>query len=382
MPGRRFWILAASLSLTVAAMAVDPVQAVAKLAEVAPNIVADNFAPEEGGKIVVATNAHLETKDATIDARKIRFDYRTGTIVAEGNVVYATKNLRIIGDKIEADPRNDTIVATNVRFGRAPLYFTAETLKIVKGDKTMLGLRMWNSEPEPLGMHLKIAEATYVEAEDRLRLRSVTPHVAGIPFFNLPYYAQDGYRDIPYDLYLNTGSEERQGRYLRSTFLMRQSPSLWVGGLLDIYGKSGLLVGPAFRYDNSKQPEGGITWKGKLESGYISDRGGLLADVYGRTPDRQRAFLFGEVNGRTVDGVEFAGNLFGQSDPGFMRDFRPNLIRETGNPQANFEVTAPYAGGYLSASLTAKADNYQDIVQKLPELRFDLPQQSIDGSEW
>ena len=33
MPGRRFWILAASLSLTVAAMAVDPVQAVAKLAE-------------------------------------------------------------------------------------------------------------------------------------------------------------------------------------------------------------------------------------------------------------------------------------------------------------------------------------------------------------
>ena len=64
-----------------------------------PNIVADSFAPEEGGKIVVATNAHLESKDATIDAKKIRFDYRTGTIVAEGNVVYATKNLRIIGDR-------------------------------------------------------------------------------------------------------------------------------------------------------------------------------------------------------------------------------------------------------------------------------------------
>lgn len=382
MPGRRFWILAASLSLTVAAMAVDPAQVVAKIAEIAPNIVADTFAPEEGGKIVVATNAHLESKDASIDAKKIRFDYRTGTIVAEGNVVYATKNLRIIGDKIEADPRNDTIVATNVRFGRAPLYFTADTLKIVKGDKTMIGLRMWNSEPEPLGMHLKIAEAAYTEADDRLTLRSVTPHVAGIPFFNLPYYAQDGYRDIPYDLYLNTGSEERQGRYLRSTFLMRQSPSLWVGGLLDIYGKSGILVGPAVRYDNSKQPEGGIVWKGKLESGYISDRGGLLTDVYGRTPDRQRAFLFGEVNGHTIDGVEFAGNIFGQSDPGFMRDFRPNLIRETGNPQANFEVSAPYAGGYLSASLTAKADNYQDIVQKLPELRFDLPQQSIDDSDW
>jgi hypothetical protein len=382
MPGRRFWILAASLSLTVAAWAAEPAKPAGKSGEVMPNIVADSFAPEEGGKIVVATNAHLESKDATIDARKIRFDYRTGTIVAEGNVVYATKNLRIIGDKIEADPRNDTIVATNVRFGRAPMYFTAETLKIVKGDKTMRGLRMWNSEPDRLGMHLKIAEASYVEAEDHLTLRSVTPYVAGIPFFNLPYYGQEGYRDIPYDLYLNTGSEDRQGRYLRSTFLVRQNPSLWVGGLLDIYGKSGLLVGPAFRYDNSKQPAGGITWKGRLETGFINDRGDLLNDVYGRTPDRQREFILGEINGRTVDGVEFAGNIFGQSDPGFMRDFRPNLIRESGAPQANFEVSAPYAGGYLSASLTAKADNYQDIVQKLPEFRFDLPQQAIDESDW
>ena len=246
MPGRRFWILAASLSLTVAAMAADPAQTAVTGDEARPTIVGD-VQSEEGGKVLVATDSYFKSNDTRIDAKKIRFDTRTGTIVAEGNVVYATKNLRIIGDKIEADPRNDTIIATNVRFGRAPLYFTADTLKIVKGDKTMRGLRMWNSEPEQLGMHLKISEAAYTEADDRLRIRSVTPHVAGIPFFNLPYYAQDGYRDIPYDLYLNTGSEDHQGRYLRSTFLMRQSPSLWVGGQLDVNGKSGILVGPAFR---------------------------------------------------------------------------------------------------------------------------------------
>ncbi len=382
MPGRRFWILAASLSLTVATFAADPAKPVGKAGADQPNISAKTFASEEGGKVLVAMDGHLETKDASIDAHTIRFDYRTGIITGEGNVVYATKNLRIIGEKIEVDPGHDTILATNVRFGRAPLYFTADSLKIVKGDKTMRGLRMWNSEPEPLGMHLKIAEAAYVEAEDHLTLRSVTPHVAGIPFFNLPYYGQEGYRDIPYDLYLNTGSEDHLGRYLRTTFLMRQGPSLWVGGLFDVYGKSGLLVGPAFRYDNSKQPEGGIVWKGKFESGYINDRGDLLTDVYGRTPDRQRAFVLGEINGRTIDDVEIAGNIFGQTDPGVMRDFRPNLIRESGNPQANLEISSPYQGGYLSASLTAKTDNYQDIVQKLPEIRFDLPQQSIDESAW
>ena len=381
MPGRRFWIYAASLAASVAAMAADPVKTAVAGADAPPTIVGD-LQSEEGGKVLVATNAYFESNGTRIDARKIRFDTRNGIIVAEGNVTYATKNLRIFGERIEADPRNDSIIATQVRFGRAPMYFTADTLKIVKGDRTMVGLRMWNSEPEALGMHLKIAEASYVESENRLRLRSVTPHVAGIPFFNLPYYAQDGYRDVPYDLYLNTGSEDRQGGFLRSTFLMRRTPALWVGGLLDIYDKSGLLVGPAFRYDNSRQPADGIVWKSNLVSGTINDRGDLLVDAYGRTPDRQRAFLFGEINGRTPGGVEFAGNIFGQSDPGFTRDFRPNLIRETGNPQANFEVSAPYAGGYLSAALTAKTDNYQDIVQKLPELRFDLPQQAIGSSEW
>ena len=382
MPGRRFWTLAASLSLSLSAMAADPIRALSKAGTDAPNFTADSYASEEGGKVVVAVNGHIEARDVVIDAKRIRFDYRTGVIEAEGDVVYAAKNLRIMGEKIVADTRNDVIEATNVRFGRAPLYFTAESLRIVKGDKTMRGVRMWNSEPERLGMHLKIGEASYVAAEDHLTLRSVTPHVAGIPFFNLPYYGQEGYRDIPYDLYLNTGSEDRQGRYLRSTFLMRQNPSLWVGGLLDIYGKSGVLVGPAFRYDNRRKADAGFVWKGGLESGYISDRGDLLVDPYGRTPDRQRTFVIGEVNGRSSEGVEVAGNIFAQSDPGFLRDFRPNLIRENGLPQANLEVSAPYAGGYVSASLTAKADNYQDIVQKLPEVRLDLPSQAIEGSPW
>ena len=223
---------------------------------------------------------------------------------------------------------------------------------------------MWNSEPEQLGMHLKISEAAYTEADDRLRIRSVTPHVAGIPFFNLPYYAQDGYRDIPYDLYLNTGSEDRQGRYLRSTFLMRQSPSLWVGGLLDIYGKSGLLVGPAFRFDNSRQPEGGVVWKGKFESGYINDRGDLLTDAYGRTPDRQRAFVLGEINGRTVDGVEIAGIRFKAWDQtagtvGMMGDTTMGDAFSTADDVAFINVTevndAPTAGDVTLANVAEDA---------------------------
>jgi hypothetical protein len=179
---------------------------------------------------------------------------------------------------------------------------------------------------------------------------------------------------------LNTGSEDKQGRFLRSTVLTRVSPSLSAGGLLDYYGTSGILVGPALRFDNTRTPGAGTVWKGRMQSGWIDDQSTPVADLFGRLPDSQRAFLTGELDGRTRDGVEIAGNVFAQTDPDVLRDFRPMLIGPAGNPQLNLEVVRPLDGGYLSASLTAKADNYQDVVQRLPEFRYDLPT-TIPGAD-
>jgi hypothetical protein len=142
------------------------------------------------------------------------------------------------------------------------------------------------------------------------------------------------------------------------------------------------MVGPALRVDNTRLPEAGTRWKGRMQSGWIDDQSTLVPDLFGRLPDSQRAFFTGEINGRTRDGVEIAGNAFAQSDPDVLRDFRPFLIGQAGNPQLNLEVVKPYAGGYLSAALTAKADDYQDVVQRLPEFRYDLPTTLADDDGW
>jgi hypothetical protein len=377
MPGRCFWILAASLSLT-AAMAAEPP---AGTPDRRATFEYDSIVVSENGHVAVATNGRLETANAFLSAKMIRRDDRTGLIIAEGDVVYTTKELRILGARIMIDTRADVIEATDVRFGRAPVYFTAESLRIVKGDKQIKGVRVWNNEPSAAGMHLKIAEASYVEKEDWLSLRSATPYVAGLPLFNLPYYGQSGL-DFPYDIMLNTGSEDKQGRFLRSSILNRISPSLWVGGNVDFYSNSGIMVGPALRFDNSRVPGAATRWKGGLKSGWIDDQSTPVADLFGRLPDSQRSFVTGDINGRTADGLEVAGNLFAQTDPDVLRDFRPFLIGQAGNPQLNLEVVRPYEGGYLSAALTAKTDNYQDVVQKLPEFRYDLPTTIAGADGW
>jgi LPS-assembly protein len=377
MPGRRFWILAASFVLACAAVGAEPSAPAAKPARILPNIDGDSFYSEEGGKVFVAVKGMVEVNGATLSADLVKIDQRTGMITAEGHFVYATNNLRILGEKATLNPKTDTIVAQKVRFGRSPTYFTAEELRMVKGDKSMTGVRMWRNEPEPDGMHLDIAEVRYTEADNWLAMRGVRPNLAGIPFFHLPYYGQEGYRDIPYELWLGMGSSDAKGFYFRSTGLMRQTPSLWVGGMLDYYDKSGLLIGPAVRYDNRKAPGGGTVWQARLQGAAIHDGGDLLVDSFGRTPDRGRSFAHGEVIGRTPEGIEIAGRLFAESDPDFIRDFRPNLLGRLTTPEAKLEVVAPAAGAFLSASVTAKADDYQDVVQRLPELRFDLPSSAL-----
>lgn len=380
MPGRRFWILAASVGFTLGGVAAEPTTAPAAVQKAKPEIPGlegDNFRYEEDGKVLVAVNASFVANGAFLSAKLIRFDTRTGGIAAEGDVVYAAPGLRIFGESAKLDPKKDLIVATKVRFGRNPFYLTADELRIEKGDKTMTGLRMWRDEPAASGMSLKIGSAHYSEKEDWLSLRGVQPQLAGLPFLYIPYYGQEGYQDIPYEVYLNMGSKDRQGTYLRTSTLARQTKSLWVGALLDFYSSSGILVGPYLKYDNAKDAQAKTRWKGFFQAGYINDRGDLLADGFGRLPGRTRAFEFGEINGRTADGVHVAGQLFATSDPDFVRDFRPNLTDRTGTPQATFEVTKPWEGGLLSASLVAKADDYQETAQKLPELRFDLTETAL-----
>ncbi|MEY4402500.1 MAG: hypothetical protein RIR91_535 [Verrucomicrobiota bacterium] len=382
MPGRRFWILAASVGLTLSGVAADSAPAPTAPANQAakpdvPGLSGQSFSYEENGKVLVAVNASFSSNGAFLAAKLIKLDTRTGLITADGDVVYATPNLRILGEQAQLDPKNDLIVATKVRFGRNPVYLTADELRIEKGDKTIKGLRMWHNEPAAAGMSLNVGSARYTEKDDWLALRDVRPQLAGLPFLYIPYYGQEGYQDIPYEVYLNMGSKDRQGTYLRTTTLARQTPSLWVGALLDFYSKSGFLVGPYLKYDNAKDKQATTRWKGFFQAGYISDRGDLLADGFGRTPGRTRAFEYGEINGRTADGIQIAGQLFATSDPDFVRDFRPNLSDRTGTPQLNLEVTKPWNGGLLSANIVAKADNYQEVAQKLPEVRFDLTETAL-----
>lgn len=366
MPGKRLWSHAAVLVTAVVAHG----QAAAPAG--APLIEGDDPVYSENGRVLTVKNAVVRSGTTSLWAKSVRADLANGIIHAEGDVAYSSGEYRIFSQSIDIDRRKDLVVARKVRFGRAPVHFTADELTIRGEDRSMRGLRAWFNEPHPNGMHLGVQQMDYVGKTDTASLASATGFVAGAPFMHLPGYSQKGLKEFPYDIYLRTGNTEVQGMFIRSTVLARQTENLWAGPALDYYGESGILFGPALRYDDGRSRTG-KGWAADLEGGFMDDKSRLPSDYYGRPIGSDRHFFYGDLVGRTEGGVDVAGQLYAQSDPLMLRDVRPHLVNRSGRPRANLEATGQFDAGYASAGLVAKVDDYQDVVQKLPELRLDMP---------
>lgn len=395
MPGRRFWLLAASLALPGFGLA-EPAPAPAEPApkkdpasvdnafKAPPALEGESFSSEDDGKIIIAKQARFSTKDAQLNADEIRMNTTNGTIEAIGNVVYTAENLRMFGEYALIDSRTGRITARNVRFGRKPAYFTADTFTMIKGNQDMEGVKVWYREPSDAGMSLRAVSMSYKKSDDRIVLNHIHPAVGSIPFFYIPRYAQRGYREIPAEVYFRVRTSSRQGAYIRTTTTIRQSESLWAGLLLDGYTRAGWLIGPTVRYDNWTLPTTETRWRTNLSGGWINDHTdlSLYPDKYGRVASSDRYFIEGRLNARGASGWEMTGELVALSDPEVVRDYRPNLTQETQLPQTFLELSAPIAGGFVSALATVKTDNFQDVVQRLPELRLDFSDRPIGDSSW
>jgi LPS-assembly protein len=143
------------------------------------------------------------------------------------------------------------------------------------------------------------------------------------------------------------------------------------GLLLDGNTKAGVLVGPALRYDDTK----GIlesVMKGDLQGGWINDNSDRGTDNYGNPIANDRWFLVWDHKQKISDTIELTSSLNYWSDTSVLRDFRSHLFDKNQQPDSFLELVYPDNYFYASVFTRYRPNDYQDVVQRLPELRFDL----------
>lgn len=395
------WLLAAAC-LTASGTAFANEAAPAASAPAAPEdayVSTQNYLWMDNGKTVVAMpddrgNPVLAMPGARLEARRIVFDSRTRSASAEGEVKVdlvaqgSFPGLRLLADGAQYSNALRRLDTGHVRMGHPPLLIEAGKVSVLTAtamvDTTRAGLgdvRLYFNEPDLGVISVSGSSVSYDRATDTLSAEDVTLRIGPIPILYLPSYSQQGLDLPPFDPEIRVGSNNRYGTFLQTTTFYTGSKRWQPGLLLDGYGKAGVLAGPALRYDTLKPAPGeSATYnamKGDLRVGFIHDHSDRGLDQFDRPIPEDRHFVEWKHKQTLADTVEVTGALHWWSDPFATRDFRRRLFNENQQPDNFVELVVPDRAYYLSAFVRHSPNDFQDVNQRLPEVRFDLNPREI-----
>jgi LPS-assembly protein len=238
-----------------------------------------------------------------------------------------------------------------------------------------------------------IVEDSIVHVEDAV------VRIASVPVLYIPGYTQQGLSLPPIRPIIRAGQKDNIGTFLRTTIYYTGWRGFQPGLLLDGYAKAGVLVGPALDYDTTRRHPFAkasdllsvAPAKGSFQGAWIADGSNRGTDTYGRPIDAQRGFIVwnhkqtifpnasqdSPTAASTSVPIELTASVNYWSDTSVLRDFRPDEFNQNQRPDNFIELVLPFNGSYLSAFARFHPDDFLNVQQRLPEIRFDMPPREI-----
>lgn len=356
----------------------------------------DLFSSEEGEVIHVSHMGEVVMGDLVLEADRLTYDKSRQQADIPGEAKIKLDGMRIVARDAQAslarelEGINPNLSTGELRMGMPPGYMGAKSMRAEQRKldgglsvttATLEGVKIYYQEPDFWSLSVDASRISYtvekreeeeLETDDILvRVEEAIVRIAGIPVFYLPSYEQRGLDIPPVRPELHAGQKRKQGVFLRTTTYFVADENWQPGLLLDGYTKSGVLVGPALRYQLGGDDAANST-SGGIESGWIKDQGDRGTDDYGNPISANRWFLEWNHKQRIADAVEITSSLNYWSDTSVLRDFRPSDFNEDQRPDSFFELVRPDNFYYASLFARYRPNDFQNVQQRLPEVRFDL----------
>lgn len=277
---------------------------------------------------------------------------------------------RFLLDSAQFDGVEQRLIAKGVRGGREVAFFEGEKIDATQDRVEISDAAFYLGEPHWSAISFTTDGLVYDAEEDYFHLQPSAFRVAGLPVLPLPALSVMRFDRPPVRVWFNPGDSGAMGAYFRSEVYLTLWDAFEPGVLLDFYERSGVLIGPAAAYD-TRDSDSPLRMFGYFRSGYINDTGTHEVDIYRNSIGGRRGFIdwFHKQN---LEQVEVSASIHKWSDSEAMRDFRPKIYDENQNPDNYVEVVLPTDYYYLSAFTRFQPNDYQNVQQRLPEIRFDL----------
>lgn len=329
-----------------------------------------NYDMKQGTAIARGNALIILDEESYLLADELRYDNRL--VEAVGNAQLNRDHLLLVGQQINYNLNTGEMNAENIRLGLPPLYMEAEEIHSDEGDHRVTVLRngrIYFGEPGRYTFSI-LARSIKIDEVRRIHFDSASFFLGRHRLFHLAHYRQMAYSP-PFYARSRYGHRHDLGFFGEHTFLGNHNEYWRLGGELDYYSQRGLLLGPALEWRGQRGSA-----KLDLQGGYIHDHGNRGVDMLGKPIASDRYFIDGQYKDFLGEKWTLTSVIHGWSDSDVQRDFRMDAFINNQFPDNFFETNYVTHNGILSLLCRFQPNDFEDVVERLPDLRWDfLPRQ-------
>lgn len=338
-------------------------------AQQAPELSADSpiAYSEETGLLIATGNARFVDDNTIVVADLIRYDRATEEVEAIGNVSVTREGLRLLADSLTYDSKSRSFSARDFRIGYPPLFIEGKRFNGNLDAVDFEDISVFFREPVQSAPRIRVKSGRWVD-DEYLSADGIHFDILGklgLPLPGITY----AFGKTSFDVDASLGYTDFLGAYAQSAWRYPLSPTLAVGGNIDLYSSRGLLIGPGVDW----QSQDGLIELG-LDTGWIhdhsfADRG---FDILGNRIDQDRGFAKATLKARSEqNALQTKVRAEFLSDSEVLRDFRENRYYEDPQPDAFAEFTWQKDNLLLSAFARSRLNDGYAFVERVPDLRLE-----------
>lgn len=327
---------------------------------------------------VYSGDVRITYEDIVITTEVVRYRESSDEVDLPVRFVLTRGARRLIADRGTYHLRTRRLKASNLRLGQFPVYLSGDTVEGTLDELTFTNATVFFRENAAYTPSLSAGRLTYrqgevVEAED------VRLGLLGGRFLRLPRLRHA--LNAAFVSYFSgkVGYRRRLGAFAEIGLHVPVAPGVELGAEFGLYSARGVMAGPAGGY---RRDTADSSLRGWFSSGYISDHGDKGFDILGRPVPEERAFFEWEHRQRVGERFTIDGRFSYWRDSEVLRDFRSQQFYPVQQPDSFLE--AAYAGDnhVVSAFVRAHPNRFHRVVERLPELRFDLLPSPLVAGAW
>ncbi len=330
-------------------------------------------------KVIAKGHVVVVKGDITLKCDQVEFSRATQIAVAEGHVVLISSQETIVGEKMIYNFQKMTGEFMDAKIFSHPFYGASQKATKLEGNHIRMdqGYLTTCDHDKP---HFRLAPKKLdLYPHDKMIARGVRMMVGGVPVAYLPRYSQVLDDKRPQLTYV-PGRSKAWGMFLLADLRYYVNENLRTNFKLDFREKKDIAWGVNAKYS---VPRHGA---GVFRTYYMKERSITSKRFYkprpGPTPEHERLKVEWRHKWTIDPKTEAVWQYYKLSDNIILKEYFPREYKQDPTARTFFVLTHNLEKSTLSFQYEQRVNRFTSVVERLPEIRWDLPSQKLGATNF